>query len=156
MAEKTEPKVPVQQASDRVGSTPRTDPEAFTYTNAPQIVTAKDLRDAGYEVPETVKDDDPPGTYIASTVRTDAEPFLVQDLSAQHLILHDETPAEHAAKGPAGKGGPVVITTLGTTPARQAVKDSKGSDAEKQGPRPPAKVLDGTPSESAGTPSKED
>jgi len=136
----------------RTGSTPRTDPEAFTYSDPAPGVTAGDLRKAGYVVPEGAKDDEVPGAYTSSTQRTDAEPHLVQDYATEGLILTDKTPAEVAAEGPAGKGGPVATTTLTTTPALQAIKDSKGSDAEKKGPRPKARTLAKTPSEAAGTP----
>ena len=137
------------------GSTPRTDPEAFTYTDPKPALTAGQLRKAGYEVPETVKDDEIPASYTSSTQRTDAEPFLVQDFSAKDLVLHDKTPVELAKEQPAAKGGPIQATTLSTTPALDAIKNSKGSDAEKLGPRPKGSTLDVTPSQAAGTPQPE-
>lgn len=139
----------------RTGSTPRTDPEAHlvenTSTGQP---TAGDLRAAGYVVPDHIADDEFPSAYATDTVRTDAEPHLVQDYTPADLILHDKTPAELAAESTA-EGGPSEVLVMSRTPAEQARIDSKGSDAEKAGPRPVAEVLTVTPAEAAGTPSPE-
>ncbi len=165
-----------KQPDSRTGSTPRTDPVAFTVTNPAPALTAGQLRAAGYDVPAHIGDDEIPGSYAADTRRTDAEPFLVTDGSADHLVLHDKTPAEVAGEGQAltvaehrAAGaewakdlpdndipGPRTVTTLGTTPAQQAKKDSKGTEAEAIGPRAQASTLDVTPTQAAGTPQPEE
>lgn len=142
-----------KEEAPRTGSTPRTDPEPETLTEPNTGPTAGDLRKAGYGVPDSVKDDEVPTSYTSSTVRTDPEPALVVHPS-DDLVLHDKTPAEVAAEGTA-KGGPEEVLIMTRTPAEQAKIDSKGSDAEKKGPRPKATTLNVTPAQAAGTPDPE-